>query len=246
MPDIDPDTGESNFEFDINPFTVQFYNDQAKIMDEVSYRCLYKNEPIEREGLLIPEYQLRRYLSLPDREPDEITGQCDCKAKGTDFMFMPCIYVYGDDYYVEDCVCNKDPDYENQYNALVNLIIRNAMQNAEFEANMGGDRVAREVSKRVTDKGWVCNITDRMTESNKEARIYQCAAWIKQHLIFKDKSLYSPKDDYGIMMGQLTTYSVKGNNKNDDIPDCFSNFTLRKTGIRKKATVEAMWNPFWR
>ena len=41
-------------------------------MDDISYNCLYKNQPIEREGLLYTEEDLRRYLELPMQEPDAI------------------------------------------------------------------------------------------------------------------------------------------------------------------------------
>lgn len=246
VPDIDPETGESNFLYDINGFTVEFFHDQEKLMDDVSYRCLYKNDPVEREGLLFPEDSLRRYFNLPDGTPTLITGQCDPKGKGKDFMFMPVIFRYGTDYYVVDAVCNKESDYEQQYEALADMIVRYQVQSVEFESNMGGDRVAEEVNKRVLDKGWICNITDAPTEKNKEARILQCAAWIKQHVIFKDRSLYPPRSGYNTMMKQLTGYTVVGRNKNDDIPDCLSNFALRVTGANKVATVEAIQNPFRR
>ena len=246
VPDIDPETGFSNFQFDINPFSVAFFHDQEKLMDEVSYRCLYKNEPIEREGLLYTENNIRFYMALPEQAPDEILGQVDAKAKGTDFMFMPVLYRYGDDYYCVDCVCNKESDYEMQYRRLADTIVLHRMNNCEFESNMGGDRVGMEVSKRVQAKGWVCNITDRPTESNKEARIFQCSNWVQQHILFKSKEMYPRKCDYAEMMHQLLSYSVAGKNPNDDVPDCFANFALRVTGANKTATVEAAFNPFRR
>ncbi len=246
VPDINPETGESNFAFDINPFTVEFYHDQEKIMDEVSYKCLYKNEPIEREGILIPEDKLRRYISLPQKEPDEIIGQCDAKGKGTDYFVLPVLYRYGDDYYCEAAICNNDADYELQYENSASLIVNHMMQSCDFESNMGGDRVSLEVDKRVKDKGWICNITATPTETNKEARIFQCSSWIMQHILFKDRSQYSPKEDYGQMITQLCTYSVSGKNPHDDVPDCFATFAIRMTGARKEATITSMVNPFWR
>ena len=65
VPDIDPKTGKSNFDYEYSGFTVEFFEDQQLLMDDVSYRCLYKQEPIEREGLLFPEEKTRRYLNLP-------------------------------------------------------------------------------------------------------------------------------------------------------------------------------------
>lgn len=245
VPDIDPETNESNFLFDVNPFTRQFYEDQAKVMDEVSYKCLYKNEPIEREGLLFPEEKLRRYLNLPQVTPDEITFQTDCKGKGTDYMVMPMLYKFGEDYYLEDVICDNDADYEKQYQQLADIIIRHCAQNGEFESNAGGDRVAMEVNKRVTDAGWICNITDKPTETNKEARIFQCSNWIMQHILFKDKSLYSPQSQYGKFMALLVSYSVSAGKQLDDVPDVLSNFAIRKTQLARINTIEVIKNPFW-
>lgn len=245
VPDIDPVTGESNFAFDIGGFSVEFYNDQAKLMDDISYRCLYKNEPIEREGLLYTEDSIRRYYNLPSGQPEMIYMQCDHKDTGTDYMIAPVLLKYGDDYYCTDCVCSTDPDYENQYRNLSNLIIRNKVQSAQFERNQGGGRVAKEINERVEKAGWICNITDEPTESNKEARIFQCANWIKQHVLFMAKENYSTKSDYGEMMAQLMTYSTQGKNPHDDIPDCFSLFALRITGGNKVAKIEPVFNPFW-
>ena len=227
IPDIDPDTGESNFDYEYGGFTVAFFNDQALLMDDVSYKCLYKQQPIEREGLVFPEEKVRRYQNLPAEKPDEILGQCDTKGKGTDYFVLPCLYRYGEDYYCVDCVCDNTADYELQYENSANLIVHHQMNNCEYESNAGGDRVAMEVNKRVEEKGWICNITTRPTETNKEARIFQCSNWILQHVIFKDKSLYTPKEQYGVMMSLLLSYSVSAAKQLDDVPDVFSNFALR-------------------
>lgn len=191
VPDIDPKTGLSNFDYEFSGFTVAFFEDQQLLMDEISYRCLYKQEPIEREGLLFPEEKIRRYLNLPHGEPEIITGQCDTKGKGTDFFVLPVLQKYGEDYYCVDAVCDNTADYEMQYENAANVLVNNKVQECEFERNAGGDRVAMEVNKRVESKGWICNITDTPTETNKEARIFQCSNWILQHVIFKDPSLYN-------------------------------------------------------
>lgn len=246
VPDIDPETGESNFDYEFSGFTKEFFEDQQLLMDDISYRCLYKQEPIEREGLLFPDDKIRRYLNLPHGEPEIITAQCDTKGKGTDYFVMPILQKYGEDYYCVDCVCDNTADYEMQYENAANVIVNNKVQECEFERNAGGDRVAMEVNKRVLSKGWVCNITDMPTETNKEARIFQCSNWILQHVIFKDPQLYSPKEPYGVMVGLLKQYSVSGKKQLDDVPDVFSNFALRITQSNKTAKIEAAINPFRR
>lgn len=244
MPDIDPVTGQSNFDYEYGGFTVAFFNDQAHLMDEISYKCLFKQEPIEREGLVFPDDKIRRYLNLPHGEPEIITAQCDTKGKGTDYFVLPVLQKFGDDYYCVDCVCDNTADYEIQYENAANIIVNNEVQECEFERNAGGDRVAMEVNKRVEQKGWICNITDTPTETNKEARIFQCSSWILQHIIFKDESLYTPKEPYGVMMSLLKQYSVSGKKQLDDVPDVFSNFAIRMTKGNRVAKAEAVQNPF--
>lgn len=246
VPDVDPVTGESNFDYEFSGFTKEFFEDQQLLMDDISYRCLYKQEPIEREGLLFPEDKIRRYLNLPHGEPEIVTGQCDTKGKGTDYFVLPVLQKYGEEYYCVDCVCDNTADYEMQYENAANVLTNNKVQECEFERNAGGDRVAMEVNKRVEKKGWICNITDTPTETNKEARIFQCSNWILQHVIFKDPSLYKPNDPYGVMMSLLKRYSVSGKKQLDDVPDVFSNFALRVTNGNNVAKVEAAVNPFRR
>ena len=81
VPDVDPVTGESNFDYEFGGFTKEFFADQQLLMDEISYKCLYKQEPIEREGLLFPDDKIRRYLNLPHGEPEIVTAQCDTKER---------------------------------------------------------------------------------------------------------------------------------------------------------------------
>lgn len=241
VPDIDPETGESNFNYKYNGMSAKFFNDQALAMDDISYRCLYKNEPIEREGLLYHEDDLRRYTNLPNREPDAILGVCDTKSKGVDYMVLPCFYQYDDDFYMVDCICDDSSDFGMQHERLSNLIVDHNMQQCEFESNAGGDRLAHEVSQIVDKKGGRCNITTKATETNKETRIIVNSDWIKRHCLFKMKDDYTPKSDYGRFMGQMLSYSVAGKNKNDDVPDCLANFALfvsRKNRIRKTIIME--------
>lgn len=244
VPDIDPETGKSNFDYEFNGFTVEFFEDQERLMDDISYRCLYKQEPIEREGLLYHEDELRRYLTLPNREPDAVLGVCDTKSKGTDFMFLPCVYQYDNDYYLVDCVFDDNADFGVQEERCTDLIMQHNMQQCQFESNVGGDRFAENVAKRVKDLGGRCNITTKPTETNKETKIFVNADWVKKNILFPDKSLYAPKSDIGRMMSQLMSYSVSGKVPHDDAADGWAMFALYVTADRSYSRVEAIVNPF--
>ena len=242
IPDIDPVTGESNFNYEFQGFTVDFFKDQALLMDDISYRCLYKQEPIEREGLLYHENETRRYSSLPNREPDAIIGVCDTKSKGIDYMVLPCFYQYDNDFYMVDCVCDNTADYAIQYKKISDLILEHKMQQCEFESNAGGDRLAHEINKIVEQQGGRCNITTKATETNKETRIIVNSDWVKKHCLFKNKEDYTPKSDYGVFMNFMHSYSVAGKNKFDDVCDCLANFALyitKKDRVRKAVIIES-------
>ena len=68
---------ESNFNYAYGVgFSTKVYHEQRNMMDEVSWRALYMNEPIEREGLVYSQDELRRYFELPSDNPDAIIGIC--------------------------------------------------------------------------------------------------------------------------------------------------------------------------
>lgn len=227
VPAVDPITGESNFNYAVSGFTKEFFADQELTMDEISYKCLFMQEPIEREGLLFPGEKIQRYKELPKGTPELITAQCDTKSSGTDFFVLPVFLKYGNLYYCVDCICSNSTDYEAQYENSANILVNNKVMDCEFESNNGGDRVSLEVDKRVLEKGWICNISSRATETNKEARIFQCSNWILQNIVFKDMEMYKPREPYGIMMSLFAQYSATGKKQLDDVPDTFANFALR-------------------
>ena len=210
---------ESNFDYDYGVgFSTEFYREQRNIMDDVSWRALYMNLPIEREGLLYHEDELRRYFDLPDREPDAIIGICDTKDKGADYAFLPVAYQYGNDYYIEDCVCDNGlPDVVDT--RLTNVLIKNKVQMCRFESNSAGGRIASKIQDDVKTRGGITHITTKYTTTNKETKIIVNSSYVKEHFLFKDNSLYKKNSDYGKMMNMLCSYTVAGKNKHDDVPD---------------------------
>lgn len=225
VPDIDPQTGKSNFDYDYDVgFDEKYFHDMEMSMDDVSYRCLYKSDPIEREGILYHPTELQRYIGgLPDREPDSILAICDTKDTGTDYNFLGVFYQYGDRYYLEDLVFkNIDPGTLDELNS--DMLVKHHVQQAQFESNKEGSRTANEVERLVKDKGGRCHITKKYTTQNKETKIIVNSSWVKEHVIFKDITEYEPKSDYGVMMSFLCSYTQLGKNKHDDAPDTLAMF----------------------
>lgn len=242
MPALD-DEEESNFDYSNGVgFSTSFYHDMRDTMDDASWRALYMNQPIEREGLLYDENELRRYFELPDKEPDAVISICDTKDRGKDYAFMPVAYVYGKDYYIVDCVCdNSLPDVVEP--RLVNCLLKNNVQMSRFEHNNAGGRIAKDIQETIKKSGGITKITTKFTTSNKETKIIVHSAWIKEHCLFKDNSQYKKKDDYGRMMDMLCSYTIAGKNAHDDVPDgmaMLSEYAQSLTGNK----AEVFFRPF--
>ena len=242
MPALD-ENDESNFDYGNSAgFTTQFYHEQRDAMDDASWRALYMNQPIEREGQLYNEDELRRYFELPDRTPDAILFVCDTKDKGTDYCVMPICYQYGNDFYCEDVVCdNSNPEIVEA--RLVSKLIEHRAQMGQFESNSAGGKVAEKVQKEVKERGGIAKITTKYTTSNKETRIIVASPWVKEHILFKDNSIIKKDKEYRKMLNQLCSYTMAGRNKNDDVCDAwsmFANYVQQLEGTK----VEIFRRPF--
>ena len=244
LPALD-ENDESNFDYPIDAgFTTEFYHQQRNIMDEPSWLALYMNQPIEREGQLYPEEQLRRYFELPDGKPDAIISVCDTKDRGSDYCVMPIAYLYGQDYYIEDMVCdNSAPDIVET--RLVMKLMEHGVELSRFESNAAGGRIAEKVQGEVKEKGGKTKISTKWTSQNKETKILVAAPWVKEHCLFKDSSVIEKNKEYRLFMRMLTSYSLVGKNKHDDVPDAMAQlYDYSETFTMSKAQV--FDSPWWR
>ena len=234
---------ESNFDYQYGVgFSTKFYREQRDIMDSVSWKALYMNQPIEREGLVYHPDELRRFFELPQEEPDAIIGVCDTKDKGNDYAFLPVGYVYGQDYYIADCVCDNGlPDTVDA--RLTDILVRDKVKACRFESNSAGRRVAEKIQGEVRRLGGVTNITTKFTTANKETKIIVNSAWVKEHCLFLDESKYKRNTDYGRMMDMLCSYTVAGKNKHDDVPDGMAMFAEYAQSLNG-GSVEVFARPF--
>lgn len=225
LPALD-ENENSNFDYDYGVgFDSKYFEDMKNSLDDVSFRCLFMNQPIEREGLLYHESELRRYFELPTDEPDAVLGICDTKDTGTDFEFLPVMYQYGDDFYLEDCICDNAKT-EILDERCANILVKHKVKACRFESNNAGGRTADVVQKRVKEMSGITHITKKFTTTNKDTKIIVNSPWIKDHVLFKDKSLIKPNTDYARMMNFLQTYTMMGKNKYDDVPDGMAQFAL--------------------
>ena len=248
--------GESNFQFAVNGFSTKYFLDMKETMDEISFNCLFQQKPVEREGLLLPPDELRRfYLNkdqvpekqneftiMPTRDPDAIWGVCDTKDKGTDYESLPIAYQFGEDFYIPDVVFDDNTDYATLDRKTADILIRHQPHKVRFESNQAGGRIADNIEKMIKGK---CRtiIETKYTTANKETKILVNSDWIKKHCLFLEPALYKPKSDYGLFMGNVTTYTTKAKMPHDDGIDSLA-MLAEYVSVPERKTAECVDSPY--
>ncbi len=234
---------ESNFDYPYGlGYSTEDLHKQRDIMDDASWRALYMNEPIEREGQLYAPAELRRYFELPDAQPDAVLAICDTKEQGADFCVCPVFYQYGTDFYLDAIICDKGK-VEVVQERVAQLLFDRKVKMCRIESNRGGTIFAQNVEKRIKELGGMTSIQTRWTQTNKETRIQVNSSMVKAHVLFKDESYYASNREYREAMQQLTSYSMMGKNKHDDVPDCLAMFVDWQMSDRTN-TVQILKRPF--
>lgn len=234
---------ESNFDYPYNlGFTTEFYREQRTIMDTASWKALYMNEPIEREGLLVDRDKLRRFFDLPEGEPDAVIGACDTKTTGKDFCSLPIAYQYGNDYYITEVFFeNYAPDIVETN--LIEFLKKTDPQQARFESNVAGGKLAQIVQEHLKEANCRCRITTKWTQANKDTKIIVNMPWVMENCLFLDDSVLkdSKYKEYREFLNQLCSYTMAGKNKHDDAADSMAqlaifvqNFTGNRVKIGKR------------
>lgn len=248
--------GESNFQFAVNGFSTKYFLDMKENMDEISFNCLFQQKPVEREGLLLPPDELRRfYLNkdqvpekqneftiMPSRDPDAIWGVCDTKDKGTDYESLPIAYQFGEDFYIPDVVFDDNTDYATLDHKTADILIRHQPHKVRFESNQAGGRIADNIEKMIKGK---CRtvIETKYTTANKETKILVNSDWIKKHCLFLEPALYKPKSDYGLFMGNVTTYTTKAKMPHDDGIDSLA-MLAEYVSVPERKPAECVDSPY--
>lgn len=235
--------GRSKFDY---PFHLGYTSEQLwrlrDDMDEATFNALYMQEPIEREGQLYADEELQKFFSLPDRDPDAILAVCDTKDRGEDYFVLPIAYLYGNQVYIQDVICN-DGKPEIVEELIAKALVKNKVQIARFESNSAGGEIAKNVQKLINDMGGFTKITTKYTTANKETKIIVNSAYVKEHFLFKDNSVITKDREYKRMMQFLKSYTLKGKNKHDDVPDAMAMLALFVQDFTFKA-IEVFTRPF--
>lgn len=240
------DNDESNFEITLHGkkmFTTEHFRHERTLVTPMQWESQFQQHPFEAKGRLFPEESLNRYFELPvDKDPDAVIAVCDTAEKGTDSVMMPIAYVYGEDVFIEDVVFNNaTPQFTKP--ECAKMLVKHNVSTATFESNAAGEYFARDVEALIKESGHRISIRTKRTITNKQNRIENASDGILKHFFFKDRSLYTPMSEYGMMIRELTGYTRSGKVKHDDAPDGLS---LLENELRRLSSgkVEVIMRPW--
>ena len=235
------DNGESNFMYK-EPFAMdlEHWQKQRNLpdMDEISFNCIYQQEPIERDGLLFSEDNMVYYNGvLPDIEPDLVCSYCDIAWGGGDFLSMPIAKVYGNDVYISDVVYS-DKSKMTTKPLVKGAIKENKIIKAGFEANNGGDEYADDVSEQLKTENYRCAIQTFKAPTNKSklARIIACVDEITgvgagYRLIFLDRMARKNNEQYSLFMKHIFMFNQGAKYQGKQKDDCVDSLAGLVTNI---------------
>ena len=233
---------ESNFDYDYGVgYSTETLRKQREVMDEMSWKALYMNQPVEREGLLFPADELWYFNGvLPDGEPDRKLMVMDIAWGGGDFTACPIAYVYGDAVFIPDLVFNNG-DKTVTRPEVVGKIIQHKINVVRGEANNGGDEYCDVVDSQLRQQGYHCSVRSQRAPSgqSKLSRIIQYAPDIKRFYFLDEKH---QSKEYKAFMEQVTMFTQLGKVPHDDAPDSLAQLADELyNGISK---IEPVKRPF--
>lgn len=261
IPALD-ENDESNFYYEINGFSTEYYRDMREKLDKAEWEAKFMQRPFVREGLLFPTDELRYFNGiLPDGDFRRI-GVVDVAWGGGDSLSMPIGAEYDNgDVYIYDWVFNKGAK-EVTLPLVVGRIIGNGIRQTRFEGNTGGELYCQYVDERLQDQKYKCSCTSRKAPNKVEklSKIIAYSGDIKRKFIFleskkvtqdqlqKDAELgvvrYRRNDEYQAAMDELTMFVSIGENKHDDAADGLTQLEMFIENPNNIATATATANPF--
>nr|DAL50372.1 MAG TPA_asm: Terminase [Caudoviricetes sp.] len=253
---------ESNFAYEINGFSTEYYRDMRDKLDNAEWMAKFMQQPYVREGLLYTDLRLFNGI-LPDGDFRRI-GVVDVAWGGGDSLSMPIGAEYENgDVYIYDWVFNKGTK-EVTIPLVVGRIIGNEIRQTRFEGNTGGDLYCQYVDEKLQAQDYKCSCTSRKAPNKVEklSKIIAYSGDIKRKFIFldthrptqeqmkKDSDLgvtrYYRNDEYQAAMDELSMFVSIGGNEHDDAADGLTQLEMFIENPNNTAKVEAAVNPFRR
>lgn len=248
---------ESNFDYEINGFSTEYYRDMREKLDKAEWEAKFQQRPFVREGILFESDELRYFNGILPELDHRIVAVTDVALGGGDSLSMPIGAEYENgDVYIFDWVFNKGKK-EITLPIVVGKIIGNEIRETRFEANQGGDLYCDKVSEMLQEQGYKCSCTHKRAPNkmDKKAKIIAYSGDVKRRFIFlqsksptqEEKELdakngivrYYRNKEYQKAMDEFTTFVTIGDNTHDDAVDGITQLMMFIDGdsLTRKARI---------
>ena len=239
---------ESNFAYEINGFSTQYYREMREKLDNAEWMAKFQQLPYVREGLLFPSDECRFFDGTIPDEVCKTWSVCDPAFGGADSLSMPIIKDFGKKEKKIVAWVHKKGTQAITVPKVVDAIAKHYVTELHIEQNAGGklltDSIKAEMDKRDIRH---CRIIPyyASTKLPKAEKIKGYSDWVKENLQFlmpnsyyegvvDDTPRYKRDEDYQSAMDELHMYTSEGKNAHDDSPDVLSQVAI----IDSKKAVE--------
>lgn len=254
---------ESNFDYEINGFSTQYYHEMREKLDNAEWMAKFMQQPYVREGILFGTDELRYFNGiLPDGD-FRIVSAVDVAFGGGDALSMPICAEYDNgDVYVFDWVFNYGAK-EITLPIVTGKIIGNDIREIRFEADRGGDLYCGLVDNMLVESGYKCSCTSRKAPNKmeKKSKIMAYSGDVKRKFIFLQSRMpteeerdndekcgikrYVRSKEYQKAMDEFTTFVTIGDNEHEDAVDGITQVEMFIENPHNiNGIVEAVLNPF--
>ena len=253
IPALD-ENDESNFQYEINGFSTQYYKEMRDRLEPAEWMAKYQQQPFVREGLLFTKDRFRWFNGFTPDNERKVMAVCDPAFGGHDKLSMPILYIDipTQDKYIIDWVY-KSGTQNVTVPMIVRAIIRHYITELHIEQNSGGKLITDSIEKEMKAQGVThCKIIRyyASTKIPKEERIKAYSDFVLDNFQFlmenqylSEEAPYRRTEMYDQAVGEMNMYTSEGKNSWDDGCDSITKMA-EILGHSSNGKVDVIDNPF--
>lgn len=214
-----------DYETDESTYPTKFPTENARKMrdkDERMFAAMEQQQPLPPEGTPFYWDNLTQYEVLPKIGEEGRTQDCyaviDPARKGKNYVAMPIVTAIGSKYYLVDFLYELKPMSE-VYSGIVSKVVQHHIVWLVIENNTDTSLKAL-IQKKLAEQGVdFCTVTDVYSIGEKDVRIFNQEATIKNNIVFPHKDMYARSSPMGKALMHIIAYSYTKKNDYDDSID---------------------------
>ena len=239
---------ESNFQYEFNGFSSQYYIGYRERLEKPEYMAKYQQAPFVREGLTFPVEELRFFDGNVPDEPCRTLAALDPAFGSGDSLSMPICKDFGEkERYIVDWVHDKRT-VGYTIPLVADKIEEHTITELKIEKNRGGDLFAEQLQKELDARQIRhCKIVleNAPVKMSKEDKISGYSDFVKRNFQFlsvkkwtdETNFVYVASEQYRKAIDEMTMFSAEGRNIHDDSADAITQLAMM---FEKKAQRKAV------